>query len=107
MYQYDVVVGRKYFPKRLGRKLLTFCSRLWIRLLFGLMIDTQTGIKAFNYKPEWKTDGWSFDIEILYKAKKEGKSIIEIPVKAVASGKKGLKDIWLALMETLKIRFQS
>ena len=107
IYQYDVVVGCKSLPKRWDRKLLTICSRLWIRLLFGLMIDTQTGLKAFNYKPEWKTNGFAFDIEILYKAKKEGRSIIGVPVIAEPSGRKGVKEIWSTLMETLRIRFQS
>ena len=106
LYQYDIVVGNKGLPKRLDRRLITILSRLYIRMMFGLPVDTQTGIKGFNYKPEWVTDGWAFDIEILYKANKMGKSIIEIPVNAVASDSKSLKEIWSTLIESLKIRFQ-
>jgi len=104
--QYDVVVGNKGLPKRLSRKLLTVLSRLWVRLLFNLCDDTQTGIKGFNYRPEWKTNGWAFDIEILYQARKLGKSMIEIPVRATVSDSKSLRDIWFTLIESLKIRFQ-
>lgn len=107
MYQYDVVVGNKGLPKRWDRKLITILSRIYIRVLFGLPVDTQTGIKGFNYKPEWKTEGWAHDIEILYKAHKMKKSIIEIPINATVSDSKSIKDIWSTLMESLKIRFQS
>ena len=101
---YDVVVGKKELPQRIGRKILTYASRLWIQLLFGINVDTQTGLKGFNYKPEWGTDGWAFDIEILYKAKKAGKMIAEVPVHATVSSGKTLKDIWSTLVDTVKIR---
>ena len=101
----DVVVGKKDLPKRLDRKLLTFLSRLWIRLLFGLTMDTQTGIKGFNYHPKWKNNLWAFDIEILYNAKKQGKIIAEIPIKAIVSDSKSSKDILATLRDTIKIRF--
>lgn len=101
---YDVVVGKKELPKRMGRKVLTYASRLWIKMLFGLECDTQTGLKGFSYKPEWKTDGWAFDIEILYKAKKAGMAIAEVPVHATVSSKKTIGDVWSTLMDTIKIR---
>jgi len=104
--QYDVVVGNKGLPKRLDRKLLTILSRLWVRLLFNLGVDSQTGIKGFNYKPEGISDTFAFDIEILYKAIKMGKSMIEIPVRAYVSDSKSLKDIWITLIDSLKIRFR-
>jgi glycosyltransferase involved in cell wall biosynthesis len=101
---FDVVVGKKSLPVRLDRKLLTFLSRLWIRLLFGLKVDTQTGIKGFNYRPEWKTNLWAFDTEILYNAKKQGKTMTEILVDATVSDNKTLRDILSTLKDTLKIR---
>ncbi len=103
---YDIVVGKKALPNRWDRKLLTWFSRLYIRLLFGISVDTQTGLKIFNYKPEWKTDGWAFDIEILYKAKKLGKTMVEIPIKARVSDSKTLKEIWRTFADSIKIRFQ-
>ena len=106
LYQYDVVVGNKGLPKRWDRKILTILSRLWIRLLFNLCDDTQTGIKGFRYKPEWKTNGWAFDIEILHKARIMGKSMIEIPVRATVSSSKSLKDICQTLIESINIKFR-
>lgn len=103
--QYDVVVGNKGLPKRFDRKLLTILSRIYIRFMFKLSVDTQTGIKGFNYKPKWETDSWAFDIEILDKAKKMGKSIIEIPVCATVSDTKSIKDIWKTLIDSIKIKF--
>jgi len=103
---YDIVVGKKEAPRTFKRRLLTRLSRLYICLVFHIGVDSQTGIKAFNYKPEWDTNGWGADIEILYKAKNLGKTMIEVPIKATVSDTKTLKDIWSTLMESLKIRFQ-
>lgn len=107
--QYDVVVGKKELPKRWDRKLLTYFSRIWVWLLFRIssdygLVDTQTGVKGFNYIPEWKIDGWAFDIEILWDAKLSGKKIIEVPVKATVSQGKSIKDVLSAWIETIKIR---
>jgi glycosyltransferase involved in cell wall biosynthesis len=102
--QYDVVVGGKGIPKRLDRRILTMLSRWWIRLLFNIWEDTQTGIKGFNYKPEWITNGWAFDIEIIYRAKKAGKSMITIPIQAIVSDTKSFRDIWKTFLDSIKIR---
>lgn len=102
--QYDVVMGDKGSPKRLDRSILTILSRWWIRLLFNIWEDTQTGIKGFNYKPEWKTNSWAFDIEIIYKAKKSGKSMITIPIQAIVSDTKTFGDIWKTFVDSIKIR---
>ena len=101
---YDIVVGKKKMPTKLDRKILTFASRLWIKLLFGIKVDTQTGLKGFNYKPEWERDGWAFDVEILYNAKKMGKSMKEVPVYAIVSSGKSIRDIMSTLWDTIKIR---
>lgn len=103
-FTFDIVVGKKELPHRFDRKLLTWASRLWVELLFGLKVDTQTGLKGFKYKPEWKTDGWAFDIEILYNAKKMGKNMIEVAAHATVSSTKSFRDIWTTLIDTIKIR---
>jgi len=102
--QYDVVVGSKGLPQRFDRKILTILSRLWIKLLFNICEDSQTGIKGFNYKPEWVTNGWAADIEILWKAKKQGKTMITIPIQATVSDTKSLGEIWKTFVESIKIR---
>lgn len=101
---YDVVVGKKELPGRWDRRWLTYFSRIWIRMLFGLKVDTQTGIKGFRYKPEWKLNGWAFDIEILHKAKKTKKKILEVPIHAVVSSGKKWQDIASTLRDTIKLR---
>ncbi len=103
--KYDIVVGKKQLPENYFRKLLTLLSRLFIRMLFGIKVDTQTGIKLFNYKPDWSCDDWAFDIEILYRAKKFGKTMKEVPVIARISGNKNFKDIWQTLIDSIKIRY--
>jgi glycosyltransferase involved in cell wall biosynthesis len=104
--EYDVVVGRKQPCGSWKRRLLTKLSRLYIRIMFGIGVDTQTGIKVFNYKPEWCANGWAFDIEILAKAKKSGKRIIEVPITARISDSKGIKVVWNTLLESLIIWYR-
>jgi hypothetical protein len=65
--------------------------------------DTQTGIKGFRYKPEWVSNTFAFDIEILAKAKKDKKSIIEIPIRAIVSDKKNCNIIWETFIDSIKI----
>jgi cellulose synthase/poly-beta-1,6-N-acetylglucosamine synthase-like glycosyltransferase len=101
--EFDVVVGKKQLSGAPHRKLITFLSRIYIKLMFNVGVDTQTGIKAFNYKPEWITDGFAFDIEILARAKREGKRIVEVPVTAHISGRVGLRSVWITLKDSIKI----
>ena len=64
---YDIVVGKKNCSKLFSRRIITILSRLYIKLLFGLNVDTQTGVKVFRREAllPWKTDSFAFDIEIL------------------------------------------
>jgi len=101
---WDVVVGKKELPRTFKRRMITFFSRLWIWLLFGIGVDTQTGIKGFRYKPNWCLNGWMCDVEILWKAKKMKKKIMEIPVHATVSSGKSWHDIASSLRDTIKIK---
>lgn len=102
---YDIVVGRKQVRGLLSRRILTRLSRLYIRFLFGLGIDTQTGIKLFrrNALYHWETTSFAFDIEILYNAKRMGYSIIEVPVEANIEKRMKIKSIIKCFTESLKI----
>lgn len=102
---YDIVVGTKGIEKGLlKRRILTHLSRAYIRVMFGLKIDTQTGIKLFKREAiqEWKTNGFGFDIEILMKAKRKGYTMVEVPIDAII--KKGMR--WKAIYNTLKETFK-
>jgi len=123
----DVVIGSRSAPGAVvqgitpHRRLSSRVFNLLVRLLFGLPFsDTQCGFKAFrkkvgkNLARELTHSGFEFDVELLYRAKKKGFSVKEIPVcwKHVPGGpleagflgvfKTALKMIW----ELLKLRLE-
>jgi glycosyltransferase involved in cell wall biosynthesis len=103
---YDIVVGRKQIRGILSRRILTRLSRWFIQILFGLGIDTQTGIKVFKRDAifHWNTDGFMFDLEMLVKARIWGHSIIEVPVEARIERTMKAKSVVKCLIEAIKIR---
>lgn len=106
---YDIVLGKKQIRSRLSRRILTRLSRLYIRALFGLSFDTQTGIKLFKKSvvPYWEANSYAFDIEVIGRAHALGIPIIEVPVEVTPEGKSSkpmkLKNIVNALKESFKI----
>lgn len=106
---YDIVIGRKQIRGLLSRRIITLFSRLWVWLLFGLNIDTQTGVKVFKRPaiPVYHTNGYMFDLEILSKARKAGFSIIEVPVEVTGSKRMKLKSIIKCFIETINIRLNN
>lgn len=105
MTDYDVVVGRKQIRGIMSRRILTRLSRLWIRMLFGLGIDTQTGLKMFRVHTimPWETDGFLYDVEILYKAKLAGHEIIEVPVEANIEKRMKASSVYRTFLESLEL----
>lgn len=103
---YSVIVGRKQVRGLLSRRLLTRLSRLVIFALFGILYDSQTGIKLFlrSALPEWKSDSFAFDVEILTSLRDKGHSIIEVPVEVTKSKPMKGSSIVKCLWEILKIR---
>ncbi|NYZ77794.1 glycosyltransferase [Candidatus Micrarchaeota archaeon] len=90
----DVVIGSRCAPGAVvqgvspHRGLSSRVFNLLVRLLFGLRFsDTQCGFKAFRKKAgkalagEITHSGYEFDVELLYRAKKKGFSIKEIPIR--------------------------
>jgi len=93
--KYDVVIGSRGLDKSL---IETHQSALreaigrggnWVQYLFtGLDFkDTQCGFKAFRFEaaqsifPLQRTEGFGFDPEILFIAKKQGWRMLETPVR--------------------------
>jgi glycosyltransferase involved in cell wall biosynthesis len=105
LIDYDIVVGKKELPSIPSRMVLTFLSRLFIRMVFGIKVDTQTGVKIFRRKslPAWETNSFAFDIEILYKARKNGSQMVEVPVKATISRKMTGSAIFKTFVESMRI----
>lgn len=101
---YDAVVGSKRITRApLHRRVLTYASRLYIRLMFGIPFDTQTGIKVFrrsalNY---WRTNGFLFDVEILAIAMRRKLKIIEIPIDVEIRKSMSHRAIWRTFCESL------
>jgi glycosyltransferase involved in cell wall biosynthesis len=91
---FDIIIGSREAPgavryneppyRHLGGRAINFLIRLLI--LPGLN-DTQCGFKCFRAEAaeklfrQQKLTGWSFDIELLYLARRKRMSIKEIPVQ--------------------------
>lgn len=107
---YDIVVGSKIVRGSIGRRWLTRLSRIYLHIFFGFDYDTQTGIKLFHRYAllDWKTNGFMYDLEILWKARQKGLQIIQVPVEVTNYGKSAkpmrFGNVWRSLVETLKIR---
>ena len=101
---HDIVIAKKETSHlSIPRRILTEGSRLLIKLFFRIPVsDTQTGLKLFKRDTisSWETNGYLFDVEILYKAHIAGRKIKEVPITNVLSTKsKGLKEIFKCLKE--------
>jgi len=76
-----IAVHQNYIREFFGK-----LGNLLIRYLLNLhFFDTQCGFKLFNRRAaelfkEIKIDGWGFDVEILFLARKRGYKIKELPV---------------------------
>ena len=69
------------------RRLASRCFNYMVRFLFGLPFrDTQCGAKVFNVRAirsiisELKLRGFEFDVEILWRLKKKGFKVKEVPI---------------------------
>ena len=104
----DIVIGKKPITGLWKRRVITFCSRLFIGTLFGLWCDTQTGIKMFrrNALPQWQDDSFAFDIEILSKAKKAKAVIRECPIEVNIRKNMPTRSILRFIKGALKIRLR-
>jgi glycosyltransferase involved in cell wall biosynthesis len=103
---YDIVVGTKTLDgMRLHRKIITLLSRIYIKIMFWLDIDTQGGIKAMHKSAiePWVTSGFLFDVEFLYRAKQNKMKIVEVPIKAHITKSKSAKVLLDALIDSLQI----
>jgi glycosyltransferase involved in cell wall biosynthesis len=108
-HDFDIVVGSKRICKtNYSRKIITFFSRIYLRILFGIECDTQTGIKLFKKEalPEWEENGWLFDVEILWKAQQRGHRIREVPVECKITKSKSLKTLWKTFLESLNLLYR-
>lgn len=124
MYRgFAIVIGSRALPdseilqkQPLYRRLIGKSGNILIRLVLGLPYkDTQCGFKLFKGEvakdlfTDLKMLQWSFDYEVLYKAKKRGYSVKELGViweDDASSRVHIIKDSWRSLIDLFKIRFQ-
>jgi UDP-N-acetylglucosamine---dolichyl-phosphate N-acetylglucosaminyltransferase len=88
---HDLLIGSRLIDnegmsrvKRIGNKGLSFITYL----LFGVKVtDSQSGLRVFSKKAldelRWKTSGYEFASEMLWRAKQQGLRIGEYPIKAI------------------------
>ena len=119
---YDCAIGSRALPESvipvkqpLPRHFMGICFRILVNLLFGLGInDTQCGAKVFRAEalkkvlPELKLTRWEFDVELLWKLKRNGAKINEVPIRWVDDKASRMKfsepfDMFLGI---LKLRFR-
>ena len=91
--EYQVVIGSRWLPgshilvkQSLMRRLVSRGFNLLVRVLFSLPFkDTQCGAKVFTRQAldgvveELETTNFAFDVELLYKLKRKGYNILELP----------------------------
>lgn len=110
---FDVVVGSKRITKSpLRRKIMTHVTRVWFRFLFGIQVDSQTGIKIFRRSVFdfsdgcWKSNGFCFDLEIIAKLQKNGISMVEVPIECEIRRQLSFKTIFRITWESLCLKWR-
>ena len=124
MSNYDLVIGSRYVKGGrlvnwpLIRLLLSYGASIYVRLITGLPInDTTAGYKCFRREvlesinfDEILSEGYSFQIEMHYKAWKKGWKIKEIPItfidRSFGQSKMSKKIILEAFWTPLKLKLQ-
>lgn len=120
---YDIVIGSRNLTSnekdlKLSRKIAGKVFNFLCRKILNLKLrDTQAGLKGFranvakNLFARQELTGFSFDVELIYLAKKCGYSIVEIPARVSDKHQKKaskvnlLQDSIRMLLDLLKIRF--
>ena len=116
---YDIVIGSRQiadarrFNEPATRHILGRLFNWSVRLLaVGGFQDTQCGFKMFRRRAArdvlalQRLEGWAFDVEVLYLARRLGYSIVEVPVEWHESGDSRLgffSPFWMAL-DLFKVR---
>ncbi|MDE0269246.1 MAG: glycosyltransferase [Acidimicrobiaceae bacterium] len=120
----DIAVGNRHHPdsveidrrsmlRSFGSRAVNVIQRL---LMLSNCQDTQCGLKVFHHTavqrlfPVLTIDGFAFDIELIYLARRYGLSLKEMPVKAVGSSTstvRMLRDGLVLLRDMLRIRVRA
>ncbi len=105
----DIAIRQPWYRERMGKIFNAFVRSLVV----GGISDTQCGFKLFKgdaARSLFKKniiDGFAFDVEILFLARKKGYKIKEVPVRWLNSPNsrvKIMRDPFMMFLELLKIR---
>jgi dolichol-phosphate mannosyltransferase len=123
--EYDVVIGSRYIKGisvvnwPLRRLILSLLANLYVRLILHLPVkDATAGFKCFRRKvleaidlDKINSNGYAFQIEMNYMAKRTGFTIAEIPIifndRHVGSSKMSRYIVWEALFIVWRLRWGS
>ena len=107
----DVAVGKKQnMKKSVVRKVYSLGFRFVCLLLFGLPVETQTGIKLFDRKVKKlhiHNDSYLFDLELIIACKEKSMTIKEIPVELTCvqkCGRIGWRQAWQMLRGLINLK---
>ena|SRR3990167_1506974 len=110
---FDVVVGSKRITRApLRRKIMTHVTRIWFRFLFGVQVDTQTGIKLFRRTAldaldgGWEANGFIWDAEVIARLQRQGFKIVEVPIECEIRRQLTFKTIFRIFFESLWLRYR-
>lgn len=110
----DIVISERQRKDVFYRQLLMYLFRFLTGFLFGLWMDTQSGLKVINKKTAKKVKikslGWAWDVDLLYQCKKLGLKIAKhkIVFTRRKKGKSKIHPIKTSVemfFDLLKIRF--
>jgi len=119
----DVIIGSRYIEGggitgwNYKRRLLSKLANLYTQILFGYHIkDSTSGFRIYNRESlekinfqKTKSDGYSFQIEMTYRANKKNLKILEIPItfyeRRKGESKMTGQIIYEAIISLFKLRF--
>ncbi|MDZ7722681.1 MAG: polyprenol monophosphomannose synthase [candidate division KSB1 bacterium] len=122
---YDIVLGSRYIHGvnvvnwPLSRLILSMGASLYTKLVTGLPVkDCTSGFKCFRREvlqnlnlDQVQSDGYSFQIELNFKAWKKGFTLGEVPIifidRRAGTSKMSRKIVWEAVWMVWKLKFMS
>jgi dolichol-phosphate mannosyltransferase len=121
---HDFIVGSRYIPGGatvnwgIGRKLISRAGGLYSRLILGYPLNDWTGgfnswkaetLRAIGLQ-EVKSNGYSFQIELKYRALKAGKKGLEVPIifedRRVGQSKMSSRIVFEALGRVVALKWK-
>jgi dolichyl-phosphate beta-glucosyltransferase len=106
-----VGIHQPFFRETMGR-----FFNLWVRVFTGLPFhDTQCGFKLFEARAaqevfkRQRLEGFGFDVEVLFVARRLGYRVLEVPVRwnDVAGTKVSMMRGMAAFLDTIKVRWNA